>query len=64
MEFITNEVEMCEFFVGYFDPFWILVRIEFTADSQAGTGRGGCNKIHNDCMADQRLPSPVLRDVS
>src|SRR5215472_1611195 len=64
MELVTDNVHLIKRFVSDFDAFWVDVGVKFTSDGQSSTGGSGSHEIHNHLMADKRLPSPILTDVS
>src|SRR3954470_18595672 len=64
MESVALEVESCHLPLGHLDALWIGVGVEFTADGQAGPGRGTGDKVDHGEAAGERRRAPVLRDVA
>ena len=64
MESVALEVEGCHLPLRHLDAFWIGVGVEFTADGQAGPGRGTGDKVDHGEAAGERRRAPVLRDVA
>src|SRR5438046_10146717 len=64
MESVALEVESCHLPLGHLDALWIGVGVEFTADGQAGLGRGTGDHVDYGEAAGERRCAPVLRDVT
>src|SRR3954465_16004915 len=64
MESVALEVESCPLPLGYLDALGIGVGVEFTADGQAGLGRGTGDQVDYGEAAGERRCAPVLRDVT
>src|SRR3954452_3150347 len=64
MEGVALEVESCHLPLGHLDALWIGVGVEFTADGQAGLGRGTGDQGDYGEAAGERRCAPVLRDVT
>src|SRR3954453_3480291 len=64
MESVALEVESCHLPLGHLDALWIGVGVEFTADGQAGLGRGTGDQVDYGEAAGERRCAPVLRDVT
>src|ERR1700677_1677405 len=62
MEGVAGDVDFGQFPIGYNDPLWVGVFIEFAADTEAGLGRGGADEIDDHAIADERPSLPVHRD--
>src|SRR3954453_14048859 len=62
MESVALEVESCHLPLGHLDALWIGVGVEFTADGQAGLGRGTGDQVDYGEAAGERRCAPVLRD--
>src|SRR5271166_1199624 len=64
MEFVALEIEHRHLLIGYLDPLWIGVGVEFAADRQSGLGRGVGDELDHGETAGERVGTPVLGNVA
>ena len=62
MNFVTAELYLTEFLVGYFYSRLILIHVQDCLDFEPGARLGAANQIDDGLIIDQRLSSPVQTD--
>ena len=64
MEICTFKVNPFKFVIGHLNTFRVGVCINLCFNFEACPGRGGCNQVDDDFMADQGLPPLIHADVT
>ena len=63
VKLVSFDVDLLHLLVGHLHPFGVNAGVQFAVDLKTLPGGGGADQLHDHLVADQRLTTPVLRDV-